>query len=133
MDTVPPRKDASALAAEFEGPDRMRQANAGRDESPAVTPAHPWRWVPIRSLAPRHRERIGEHLLQLSDEDRYLRFGYRASDLQVRRYVDVLDFDRDEIFGIFNRRLVLVAMAHLAYAPVREARGGGSGMVGACA
>lgn len=126
MDTVPRRKEAPAMAAEFEG--RMRRAHAGADESPAIAPAHPWRWVPIRSLAPRHRERIGEHLLQLSDEDRYLRFGYRASNLQMGRYVDALDFDRDEIFGIFNRRLVLVAMAHLAYAPVREAPGGGSGM-----
>lgn len=127
MDSIPRRKDTPTLAAKFKGPNRMWQVNGGTDESPAVAPPHSWCWVPIRSLAPRHRERIGEHLLQLSNEDRYLRFGYRASDLQVGRYVDVLDFDRDEIFGIFNRRLMLVAMAHLAYAPVREGRGGGSG------
>lgn len=71
--------------------------------------------VPIRSLAPRHRERIGAHLLALDAHDRYLRFGYAASDEQVRRYVGQLDFERDEIFGIFNRRLELIAMAHLAF------------------
>ena len=72
-------------------------------------------WVPIRALSPRHKPRILEHLLQLSDNDRYLRFGYPATDEHIRRYVDGLNFARDEIFGIFNRRLKLVAMAHLAF------------------
>lgn len=72
-------------------------------------------WVPIRELAPRHRPRIEKHLLSLSSNDRYLRFGYAANDEQVRMYVQKLNFGRDEIFGIFNRRLELVAMAHLAY------------------
>ncbi len=71
--------------------------------------------VPIRSLGPSHRERIAGHLLALEDHDRYLRFGYAASDEQVRRYVDSLDFERDDIFGIYNRRLELIAMAHLAF------------------
>ncbi|GAA4350894.1 GNAT family N-acetyltransferase [Variovorax defluvii] len=73
--------------------------------------------VPIRSIGPRERERIAQHLLALNSHDRYLRFGYAASDEQVRRYVDGLDFDRDELFGIYNRRLDLIAMAHLAFAP----------------
>jgi GNAT superfamily N-acetyltransferase len=51
----------------------------------------------------------------LKPEDRYLRFGYPATDEQIERYVENLKFDRDEIFGVFNRRLALVAMAHLAY------------------
>lgn len=74
-----------------------------------------WSWVPVRSLSPRQRERIAVHLLALDERDRYLRFGALASDAQIRRYVDTLDFNRDEVFGIFNRRLVLLAMAHLAY------------------
>lgn len=77
----------------------------------------PDRLVPIRSLGAGHRQRIAAHLLSLDEHDRYLRFGYSASDEQVRRYVDGLDFDRDEIFGIFNRRLELIAMAHLAFIP----------------
>jgi GNAT superfamily N-acetyltransferase len=71
--------------------------------------------VPIRSLGPGHRHRIASHLLALDENDRYLRFGYSANDEQIRRYVDGLDFDRDEIFGIFNRKLELIAMAHLAF------------------
>lgn len=72
-------------------------------------------WIPIRSLAPGHRDRIADHLLALPERDRYLRFGYAAGDAQIQRYVDSLDFDRDEVFGVFNRKLVLIALAHLAY------------------
>ena len=71
--------------------------------------------VPIRSIGPSHAERIAAHLLALEPRDRYLRFGYSASDEQVRRYVAGLDFERDEIFGIYNRKLELIAMAHLAF------------------
>lgn len=71
--------------------------------------------VPIRALGPRHRERVAIHLLALEPHDRYLRFGYAANEEQIHRYVDGLNFDRDDIFGIFNRRLELVAMAHLAF------------------
>lgn len=78
------------------------------------TPAR-FRWLPIRALGPRHRSRIAAHLLQLGADDRYLRFGYVASDEHIGRYVDQIDFDHDEVFGVFNRRLELVAMAHLAY------------------
>lgn len=79
-------------------------------------PAPPYSpWIPIRSLSPRHRERIAAHLLALSERDRYLRFGYAAGEEQIRRYVAGLDFARDEVFGVFNRRLHLIALAHLAY------------------
>ncbi|WP_332825214.1 GNAT family N-acetyltransferase [Ramlibacter sp.] len=71
--------------------------------------------VPIRSLGAGHRARIAAHLLDLDEHDRYLRFGYQANDEQIERYVEHLDFERDEIFGIFNRRLELIAMAHLAF------------------
>jgi GNAT superfamily N-acetyltransferase len=74
-----------------------------------------WRWVPIRSLGPRHRGRIAKHLASLDEPDRYLRFGYAASEAQMTKYVDLLDFDHDEVFGIFNRRVELIAMAHLAH------------------
>lgn len=73
-----------------------------------------YQWIPIRSLTAQHRPRILSHLLALAERDRYLRFGHMANDAQIERYVDLLDFDRDEVFGVFNRRLELVAMAHLA-------------------
>src|SRR5262245_32954692 len=96
-------------------PDQPLAAH-GTSSSPQPAPETP-SWVPIRSLAPRHRDRIGHHLLALPEPDRYLRFGYAASDEQILRYVQQLDFERDEVLGIFNRRLRLLAMAHVAYSP----------------
>jgi RimJ/RimL family protein N-acetyltransferase len=83
--------------------------------SDTQSPAPRLTWIPIRSLSTRHRDRILMHLLLLPEHDRYLRFGYVTSDSQITRYVDQLDFERDELLGIFNRRLKLLAMAHLAY------------------
>lgn len=80
-------------------------------QAPRVSPV----MVPIRSIGPSHGPRIVAHLLALTPKDRYLRFGYAASDEQIQRYVDGLDFERDEIFGIYNRKLQLIAMAHLAF------------------
>jgi GNAT superfamily N-acetyltransferase len=82
-------------------------------ESPQASPSTVI--VPIRSLGPSHRERIAVHLLALDLDDRYLRFGYLATDEHIQRYVDGLDFERDDIFGIYNRKLELIAMAHLAF------------------
>ncbi len=89
-------------------------ADVGPSAPPGGARKHA-RWVPIRSLSPRHKLRIVRHLQGLPAQDRYLRFGYACTDEQIDRYVQGLNFERDEIFGIFNRRLELVAMAHLAY------------------
>jgi ribosomal protein S18 acetylase RimI-like enzyme len=76
-------------------------------------------------LAERHRPRILAHLMSMPGGDRYLRFGYAASDAQIARYTDLIDFAQDEVFGVFNRRLELIAMAHLAGLPgMREAECG---------
>ncbi len=100
------------LQASLEGSRDFLRPPSGRPEgeegrSPVM--------VPIRSLGPSHRERIAGHLLALDERDRYLRFGYAANDEQIRRYADGLNFERDDIFGIYNRRLELIAMAHLAF------------------
>ena len=76
--------------------------------------------VPIRSLGPNHRGRIYQHLISLDENDRYLRFGYAAQESHIKRYVDTLNFERDEIFGIYNRKLLLIAVAHLAYLDVAD-------------
>ena len=82
----------------------------------AASPAgKPWHWLPVRTLGEHHRSRVLEHLLTLDEQDRHLRFGHVASDEQIGRYTEQLDFGRDEIFGIFDSQLVLVAMAHLAF------------------
>ena len=96
------------------GRDFLRPPSEVPREAPDARPAPSL--VPIRSLGSNHRERIARHLLALEPGDRYLRFGYQAQDSQIERYVDGLNFERDEIFGIYNRKLELIAMAHLAYA-----------------
>jgi GNAT superfamily N-acetyltransferase len=99
---------------------RTRPVGHGRDRherDPSGNATPRLIWVPIRSLSERHRPRIVAHLLALPERDRYLRFGYAASDEQIARYADTIDFERDEVFGIFNRRLELIAAAHLASLP----------------
>jgi len=73
------------------------------------------RWIPIRHLSPKHRPKIAAHLKSLGDQDRYLRFGYPATNEQIDAYVANLDFVRDDIYGVFNRRLDILAMSHLAF------------------
>ena len=73
------------------------------------------KWVPVRILSLKHRPRISAHLKRLAPQDRYLRFGYPATDEQIENYVNQLNFARDDIYGVFNRRLEIVAMAHLAF------------------
>ena len=90
-------------------------------------------WVPIRSLAPGHRPRILAHLVALSERDRYLRFGYQANDEQIGRYVSGLNFELDEVFGIFNRRLAVVALAHLAFPRPGQALSAGAEFGGSVA
>ncbi|RYF31059.1 MAG: GNAT family N-acetyltransferase [Comamonadaceae bacterium] len=102
------------IQASLEGGRDLLRPPASRIGNSGTTPRSPV-MVPIRSLGPSHRARILGHLLSLGDHDRYLRFGYAASNEQIERYVAGLDFERDEIFGIYNRRLELIAMAHLAF------------------
>lgn len=104
----------------------MASANFRSPPAPSPAPADSqgrFHWIPIRSLASRHRPRILAHLLALPDPDRYLRFGHVASDGQIAHYVDTLDFENDEVFGVYNRRLDLVAVAHLAYLGTERAGG----------
>lgn len=91
--------------------------------APAGAPKPRRAWVPVRSLTTRHRDRVKAHLLALDEHARYLRFGFAASDVQINHYADSLEFERDEVFGIFNRRLELIGMAHLAYASTPQIAG----------
>jgi ribosomal protein S18 acetylase RimI-like enzyme len=111
---------------------RRPAPTADRHDQPPPAPTPRLHWVPIRSLAERHRARILAHLLALPEPDRYLRFGYAASDAQIARYTDLIDFAHDEVLGIFNRRLELIALAHLAALPGgKEAEFGVSVLPGA--
>lgn len=106
----PPHAHDEAAAPVAGAPTSAADAHHGDDAEHPVPVL-----VPIRSLGPGHRERIEGHLLGLDEHSRFLRFGYAANDDQIRRYVAGLDFERDELFGIYNRRLDLIAMAHLAF------------------
>ena len=72
-------------------------------------------FVPVRELHVQDRQDVLTHLLALDGPDRYLRFGYAAQNAQIEHYVAHLDFGRDRVFGIYNRKLCLIAVAHLAY------------------
>ena len=85
-------------------------------------------WIPIRPLGEAHRTQILQHLLGLGEEDRHLRFGYAANDERIRVHVASLDFSHDDMLGIFNRRLQLIAIAHLAYSQLASANHGVSRM-----
>lgn len=71
--------------------------------------------VLVRELHAGHRERIREHLLDLGEEDRRLRFGMLASNEVVNNYVNTLDFKRDSVFAVFDEKLNMIGLAHLAY------------------
>jgi GNAT superfamily N-acetyltransferase len=90
----------------------------------------------IRPLSDRHRPQILAHLMRLPPHDRYLRFGYQASDEQVERYVQGLNFTRDELHGIFDHELSLVGVSHLALpppGPTQAMLGGPPAEAGRCA
>ena len=117
------RRPAEKTSLPAESADLSPVAPATAPTMPETRASQSRAWVPIRSLGPRHRERIVAHLAALDERSRYLRFGYAANEAQIARYVDTLDFEHDEVFGIFNRRLELIAMAHLAHRAADASRG----------
>jgi len=76
--------------------------------------------VRVKELAERDRRRLLKHFLALDDSDRLLRFGSVLPDELITRYVQQLDFSRDSIFGVYNSRLVLLGVGHLAFLPRAE-------------
>lgn len=108
-------KHRSTLIIMTPHPDSARSDDAGR--TPVVLPYFnqaPAPIIPIRPIGPEHRAQLLRHFLALNTDDRYLRFGYAASDERIRAYVDSIHFGQDEIFGVFNRKLDLLAVAHIA-------------------
>ena len=118
---APPQGALAHAAATL---DRWREASLARREMAALDDRQisdlglsraQLKWaVPIRAIGRFERYRAIEHLLALDGADRYWRFAYAATDEQIRRYVERIDFGRDAVLGIFNRKLEMLAMAHLA-------------------
>jgi GNAT superfamily N-acetyltransferase len=69
----------------------------------------------IHNLDAGQSKRILKHLVSLSGQDRYQRFGYAIRDEQIARYVDELNYEQDEIYGVLSDRLEIVGLAHLAF------------------
>ena len=58
--------------------------------------------VAVQHLNARARPAVRQHFLALPPEDRRLRFGSSLSVDAVAAYVDGIDFDRDELFGVHD-------------------------------
>ncbi|MFO1327945.1 MAG: GNAT family N-acetyltransferase [Rubrivivax sp.] len=59
------------------------------------------------------RDRIRDHLLRLSPEDRSLRFAAGVvTDDSVCRYVDAIDLERDLVMGLVSKRGFVVGLVH---------------------
>lgn len=71
----------------------------------------------VKELSARARRRLLRHFLALEEKDRLLRFGSKLSDELVTRYVENIDFSRDTVFGVYDRKLRLLGVGHLAFAP----------------
>jgi len=70
--------------------------------------------IPIRELTESDRPALLTHLLGLGPDDRYLRFGSPLGDPIIKNYVDGIDLIHDEVFGVFNGHLELIAAGHFA-------------------
>jgi GNAT superfamily N-acetyltransferase len=84
--------------------------------TPVPAPKRRGRSVFVKELTSRTRRRLLKHFIALSADDRLLRFGSIVSDEVITRYVDSIDFSRDTIFGVYDRRLRLLGVGHLAFA-----------------
>lgn len=76
--------------------------------------------VRVKELSERDRRRLLMHLLALDNDDRLLRFGTVLPDELITKYVQMLNFARDTVFGVYDSKFKLVGVGHLAFA-AREA------------
>jgi GNAT superfamily N-acetyltransferase len=71
--------------------------------------------IPVQRLGANAASYYIEHLLVLPPEDIRLRFGAMVSPGTIAKYVDDIDFDTDEVFGIHGDGMALIGAAHLAF------------------
>jgi GNAT superfamily N-acetyltransferase len=76
--------------------------------------------IRVKELSERERRRLLMHFLVLGDNDRLLRFGTALPDELITRYVQRINFARDTVLGVYDSKLKLVGVGHLAFEP-REA------------
>ena len=71
--------------------------------------------IPVQRLGAIAATQYLEHLLALPPGDARLRFGSAISNDTIAKYVEGIDFDTDEVFGVYGDGLKLVGAAHLAF------------------
>ena len=71
--------------------------------------------TPVQRLGANAAAQYLDHLLVLSPGDARLRFGSAISAETIRKYVQGIDFDTDEVFGVHGDGLTLIGAAHLAF------------------
>ena len=71
--------------------------------------------IPVQRLGANAATKYLEHLLALPPEDVRMRFGAAMPATTISSYVNGIDFDTDEVFGIYGEGLALVGAAHLAF------------------
>lgn len=69
----------------------------------------------IAQLGSHHRPRVLHHLRELTDQDRWLRFGYVIGEDALKNYVRGLHFARDGVFGALDDSARVLALGHLAF------------------
>jgi GNAT superfamily N-acetyltransferase len=77
--------------------------------------------IRVKELTERHRRHILMHFLKLGNTDRLLRFGIALTDDAITKYVQHIDFTKDNVFGVYDNAFTLVGVGHLAFA-LRDAR-----------
>ena len=96
--------------------------------------------LPVQRLGANAAAQYLEHLLELPPEDARFRFGSMISPEMITTYVHGIDFDTDEVFGVFGDVLTLVGAAHLGFTgetaelgvsvlPLERGRGVGEALV----
>jgi GNAT superfamily N-acetyltransferase len=69
----------------------------------------------VHRLTERNRAVLTRHFRELDPADRQLRFGTPISDSGIRAYVAGLEFDRSDVFAVFDDALKIVGAIHVAY------------------
>jgi len=96
--------------------------------------------IPVQRLGAIAATQYLEHLLALPPGDARLRFGSAISADTITKYVHAIDFDADEVFGVYGDGMKLAGAAHLAFIgevaelgvsvlPGRRGRGVGEALV----
>ena len=71
--------------------------------------------TPVQRLGATAATQYLDHLLALPTADARLRFGSAISAETITKYVQGIDFDTDEVFGVYGDGMTLVGAAHLAF------------------